>query len=329
MSELSITVTRRDCLRGGGAALAFGLPLLASGAAFAAYPENDRDVTFIVHASAGGGSDIFARTIVKIATSLNLVSRIPLIENRVGGSGAVGYSYVAGKRGNPYFLGTIAGSFFTLPLLKRSPVGPKDFTPVAALALDPYVLSVNGKSNLHTLDDIKKKGVVISTAMGNTGDHVILSGMLKERLGIDIRVVPYNGSGEEMAAVLGSHADMMWGNPTEVLPQFEIGAMRPVAVTTEKRLKSLPNVPSLKELGHPIELIQMRALVMPKGVPQDAVDYWVNVLKKVSDSEEWRTGYIDKYLVEPMFMAGPELQKRVDDTSQMYETHLKKIGAIK
>jgi len=329
MRNLSINATRRECLLGAGATLAFGVPLVASGPALAAYPENDRDVTFIVHASAGGGSDIFARTIVKVATSLNLVSRIPLVENRVGGSGAVGYAYVAGKKGNPYFLGTIAGSFFTLPLLKRSPVGPRDFTPVAALALDPYVLSVNGKSNLHTLDDIKKKGIVISTAMGNTGDHVILSGMLKERLGIEIRVVPFNGSGEEMASVLGGHSDMMWGNPTEVLPQFEVGAMRPIAVTTATRLKSLPDVPSLRELGHDIELIQLRALVMPKDVPQEAVNYWVDVLRKVSDSEEWRTGYIDKYLVEPMFVSGDELKKRVEDTSRMYELHLKKIGAIK
>ena len=286
-------------------------------------------MTFVVHASAGGGSDIFARTIVKVVTSLNLVSRIPLVENRVGGSGAVGYTYVAGKKGNPYFLGTIAGSFFTLPLLKRSPVSPRDFTPVAALALDPYVLSVNAKSSLHTLDDLKKKGVVVSTAMGNTGDHVILSGMLKERLGMEIRVVPFNGSGEEMASVLGGHSDMMWGNPTEIMAQFETGAMRPVAVTTAKRLLSLPNVPTLRELGHDIELIQMRALVMPKDVPQDAVKYWVDVLRKVSESEEWRTGYIAKYLVEPMFLAGDELQKRVDNTSLMYEERLKKIGVLK
>lgn len=328
MSELSINTTRRSFLMGTGAGLV-GLPLFGGGAAQAAYPEKDRDVTIVVHASAGGGSDIFARTIVKIATGLNLVSRFPLVENRVGGSGAVGYSYVAGKKGNPYFLGTIAGSFFTLPLLKRSPVSPPDFTPVAALALDPYVLVVNSKSSLTSLDDLKKKGMLIATATGNTGDHVILSAMLKEKLGIEIRVVPFNGSGEEMASVLGSHSDIMWGNPTEIMPQLQIGAMRAIAVTTEKRLKSLPDVPSLREQGLDIELIQMRALVMPKDVPQEAVKYWVDVLKKVSDSEEWRTGYIDKYLVEPMFLAGDELKKRVDDTSQMYQVRLKNIGAIK
>jgi putative tricarboxylic transport membrane protein len=171
--------------------------------------------------------------------------------------------------------------------------------------------------------------MVVSTAMGNTGDHVILSGMLKERLGMEIRVVPFNGSGEEMASVLGGHSDMMWGNPTEIMAQFQTGAMRPVAVTTAKRLLSLPDVPTLRELGHDIELIQMRALVMPKDVPQEAVKYWVDVLRKVSESDEWRTGYIAKYLVEPMFMHGDELQKRVDNTSQMYEERLKKIGAIK
>ena len=323
---------RQSILRGiktcGLVVPALALTVSLNGPAQAAsYP--DRDVTFVVQGSAGGGSDAFARALAKVMVDLNLVSRIPLIENRPGGSGAVAYSYVAQKKGNPYYIGTVGSSFFTTALLKQSPVTPADFTPLAAVALDPYILVVNAQSELKSMADLKKKGVLVSTTTGVANDQSILAEMVKEKLGVEIRVVPFGGSGEEMASLLGGHSDIMFGNPTEIMPQIQAGGLRPIAVSSPKRLISLPDVPTFHELGYDIELIQLRALVMPKGVPAEAVKFWVDVLGKVANSDEWRKNYLEKYRVEPLFLAGEELNKQFDQSNAMFETRLKAFGLIK
>jgi len=323
----------RQSMRRGIKACVLTLPAIALAVSLggmaqaASYP--DRDVTIVVQGSAGGGSDAFARTLAKVMTDLKLVDRTPLIENRPGGSGAIAYSYVAQKKGNPYFIGTIGSSFFTTALLKQSPVAPADFTPLAAVALDPYILVVNAKSDLKSLDDIKKKHVIVSTTTGVANDQSILAEMLKENLGLEIRVVPFGGSGEEMASLLGGHSDIMFGNPTEVLPQIQAGGLRAIAVSSPNRLISLPDVPTFQELGYDIELIQLRALVMPKDVPAEALQYWVDVLGKLAVSAEWRKDYLDKYRVEPIFLAGEALEKHFKATNAMFETRLKAFGLIK
>ncbi|HCO55876.1 MAG TPA: tripartite tricarboxylate transporter substrate binding protein [Pelagibacterium sp.] len=307
----------------GSAALA----LMASTTVFAQdYPE--RDVTLVVQSSAGGGSDIFARAISSQLTELELIERTLLVENRPGGSGTIAYAYTAGQAGNPYVLQTIASSFFTTPLLGQSPVGPADFTPLAAIAADPYVLAVDADSDFQTLADLVAAGSATAGTTGVVNDQTILSSLLGQEAGIDIRNVPFDGSGEEMSAVLGGHVDLIFGNPSEIIQQVEAGELRALAVSTGERLETLPDVPTFTEEGYNIEHVQLRALVMPGDVEQEAVDYWVERLEALATSDLWRETYVNRYNLQNVFVSGDELQALFDETSNAFEELMAEAGLI-
>src|SRR3546814_17994307 len=112
--------------------------------------------------------------------------------------------------------------------------------------------------------------------------------MLWEQRGLETRVVPFGGDGEVMSALRGNHVQVMFGNPSEVLPQIEAGGLRALAVSTEERLESLPDVPTFKELGYDIVHTQLRAIVMPGGVPEEAVAFWEDAFTKLAARDAWR-----------------------------------------
>src|SRR5687767_10902291 len=254
------------------------------------YPE--RDVTMIVPFGAGGGSDVLSRTMVNVIGQLKLLPVNLLVENRPGSSGAVGYTYVAKQAGNPYVLATVSVSFFTTPLLGASEVSYKDFTPVAAIAMSPYIMAVRAASPIKSFEDVKKARRLTTGTVGVVSDPVLLARMLQNATGVTIDTVPFDGEGEVMTAVLGGHIDFMLGNPGEVLPQIEAGTLRPVAVSTPERLQSLGNTPSFKQLGYNIEHVQLRGVVMPPDTPADAVTFWEDALRKVAESDEWKREYL-------------------------------------
>jgi putative tricarboxylic transport membrane protein len=290
------------------------------------YPE--RDVTLVVQSSAGGGSDIFARTVANQLSELGLIDRQLLVENRPGGSGTVAYAYTAGQKGNPYVLQTIASSFFTTPLLGQSPVGPGDFTPVAAIAVDPYVLAVDGDSEYQTLDDLIAAGSISTGTTGVVNDQTILGALLSQATGLEIRAVPFDGSGEEMSAVLGGHIDALFGNPSEILQQIEGGELRALAVSTSERLTSLPEVPTFQELGHDITHSQMRAIVMPADIPEEALSFWQDAFEQLASSDLWREGYLQRYNLEPAFLEGDQLKQEFDKLSGSFEAQMRAANLI-
>lgn len=288
------------------------------------YPE--RDVTLIVQSSPGGGSDIIARTIAGIVNDQKLSPTQMLVENKPGGGGAIAYNYVAQRKGDPYFMGTIATSFFVAPLMGQSPAKLEDFQPIAVIAGDPFILVAEANSGVATLDDIRAKKTL---RIGNTGpvtDPALLAVSLGKELDVEVRPVPFNGDGEVTTALLGGHIDLQFGNASEVMSQIEAGRVRPIAVTSPERLASLPDVPTFKELGSEIELMLYRGVVMSKDVPQEAVAFWENVMQKVSESETWKTQYVERNNSVPLFWNAEEFSAKVPEISKLYADYLKTIG---
>lgn len=304
------------------------LPHLAISTAQAAdYPE--KDIQYVVTAGVGGGSDILARTLAKVIQEKKLLPVNILVENRTGGSGAVGYTYINAQEGNPYVLGGVGVSFFTTPLLGKMPINYKNFTPLAAIARSPYILAVADASPIKTIEDLKAaKGLKIGTA-GAVSDPAILAHMTNKQLGTDIKVVPYDGEGEVLAAILGGHLDLLYGNPNEILEQIKAGAIRPLAVTSPERMSSLPDVPTFKELGHDITHTQLRGIIMPAGVPAETVAYWEGVLKTVAESPEWRAQYVDRFNEVPLYLNSAEFGAQMVETSARYESVMRDLKLVK
>ena len=293
----------------------------------ASYPA--RDVTIVVPFGAGGGSDVLSRTIANVLRELKLVPVNLLVENRPGSSGAIGYTYVARQAANPYALATVSVSFFTTPLLGASEVTYKDFTPVAAIAMSPYIMAVRAASPLKSFDEVKKARRLTTGTVGVVSDPVLLARMLQNATGVTIDTVPFDGEGEVMTAVLGGHIDFMLGNPGEVLPQIEAGTLRAIAVSTGARLQSLSNTPSFKELGYDIEHVQLRGVVMPPSVPAETVAFWEDALRKVAESPEWKREYLDRFRDEPRFVGSKEFGQVLETTNGLYVKLMTDLGLIK
>jgi len=293
----------------------------------ASYPA--RDVTIIVPFGAGGGSDILSRTIANVTRELKLVPVNLLVENRPGSSGAIGYTYVAKQARNPYTLATVSVSFFTTPLLGASDVTYKNFTPVAAIAMSPYILAVRAASPIRSFADVKKARRLTTGTVGVVSDPVLLARMLQNASGVTIDTVPFDGEGEVMTAVLGGHIDFMLGNPGEVLPQIEAGTLRPIAVSTAARLPSLSDTPSLRELGYDIEHVQLRGVVMPPDVPVESVAFWEDALRTVAESDEWKREYLDRFRDEARFLGSKEFGQVLESTNELYMQIMTELGLLK
>nr|WP_163500524.1 tripartite tricarboxylate transporter substrate binding protein [Halomonas socia] len=278
----------------------------------------DSTPTIIVPFGAGGGSDILARTIANVIDQLELLPTNIQVENHPGGSGARGYNYIAEQRGDPYTIGTVSVSFFTTPLLGSSPVDYRDFTPIAAIAMSPYIVAVPEGSDINDIADLKSRERLTTGTPGVVSDASLLSQLMQEQSGATIDAVPFDGVGEVLSAMLGGHIDFMFGNPGEIEPQLEAGTLRALAVSTDERLPSFPEVPTLEESGYDIEHVQLRGIVMPMEISDHAVSYWEDIFRQVAESDAWEEEYLNRFGDVPRFVGSEEFSGILEETNDLY-----------
>lgn len=292
------------------------------------YPE--KAVTLVVHAGAGGGSDIFARTMAAAFEKEKLLPQALVVENKPGGSGGIAFAYVAGKKKNPYFLLTAVTSFMTTPLMGITPVGLKDFTPIANFAFDEYMLMVNPKSKYKSVKEIiadakahPRQITVGGTQLGSSNS--ICAYLVEKAAGVQFNYVVFNGGGEVNAALLGGHIDMAVSNPGEALELFKAGKVRLLGVYSDKRLPGAPDVPTMKEQGVNVTYVQNRGLVAPADIPDDARKVLEEAFAKYM-----KTDIFKKYLADNMlsaaWMDGETFGKWLATENERYAMVIKDMG---
>jgi len=312
--------------------LALAISLALSGISQAAtFPE--KPVQLVVHAGAGGGSDIFARTLAAANDKEKYLSQPIVVENKPGGSGAISFAYVAGKKGDPYFMLTAVTSFLTTPILRKSTSDYKDFTPLANFAFDEYMFMVKGDSKFQTVKDVvsfakanPKKVTVGGTQLGSSDS--VCSYLLEKAAGIQLNYIVFNSGGEVNAALMGGHIDAAVSNPGEALELAKAKKVRLLGVYSEKRLKGAPDVPTLKEQGLEALYVQNRGLVGPGGIPEDARKTLEEALHKYMNSETFKK-YADENMLSDAWMDGPTFGKWLAKEHDRYAVLLKEMGLLK
>lgn len=266
---------------------------LATGA-MAKYPT--KPVTLVSPYGPGGAADLAARNLS--ATVPALLGQSIMVVNRTGAAGVTGSAYVAKSTPNGYtLLLARVGCQAAVPALnQRIPYKWDDFTFLGLLELNPFVLTVNPNSPYKTLDDVKnalKSGKKLSYSTAGVGTLLHLGMVvLLDELGVEqtaAKHIPFKGGGKAGAACVGGHVDMFLQNLSGVISHIQGGKLRALAVTTKKRVPSLPNVPTFQELGYPGMniVVGWSALYGPKGLPKDVVDKWVSVLQKLKTDKAW------------------------------------------
>ncbi len=267
--------------------------LLAGTTAMAAYP--DRPVRIIVAFPPGGASDIIARLLAKELQ--NELGQTFVVENKAGAAGLVGTDLVAKAKPDGYTLlmspsGPVASG---LALLKNVPYDPvRDFTPVSRLATSDIVLVSSTLFPPQTFQEFvaaaRAKPGAVSAELNSLGSiHHLLTELMRIRIDAKLLLVPYKGTAPAVLDLIGGHVQVGFESVVSVIDHLKANKLRALAVATEQRLASLPNVPTLKELGYPdLVALPWWALVAPGGMPKDVVDVLSTAWAKISKDPKVR-----------------------------------------
>ena len=270
-------MTKRQTLALLACALASAtLPAAHAQAPAASWPS--KPIRWVVPFPPGGAMDAIARTLGEKAGKT--LGQPFVIENKPGAGGNIGADFVAKQPGDGYTLMiTSIGMATNKPLYGKLSYDPiKDFAPVSLLAVVPNVLVTNAiQPDVKTAKDViaaarKAPGKLTYASAGN-GTSIHLAGEVFTSLAqVDMLHVPYKGSGPAVSNLLGGQVNYMFDSITSARPHIESGKLRALGLTTAKRSKSLPNVPTLAEAGLPgYEVSPWFAVFMPAATPKDIV----------------------------------------------------------
>jgi tripartite-type tricarboxylate transporter receptor subunit TctC len=276
-------LTRRKAMAGYAGALAILAAPRALGQA--AYP--NRAIKMIVPYPAGGTTDFLGRLIAdQLKTGLGATVTV---ENKPGASTALGAELVARCEPDGYTL--LMATSTTLAInktlhkkLRYDPV--KDFAPVALVAAVPFALIVNPSIPATTLSEFiayakSRPGLAYGSAGAGSPQHLAAE-MLRSAAGIDIRHVPYRGSGPALLDLVAGHIPFMVVDLQPALKRIRDGKVRLLGVTTQKRVAAAPDIPTLAESGLAgFELVAWQGVVAPAGTPRPIIDELVGQIGKL------------------------------------------------
>ena len=276
------SLTRRQCLAAlGGAASAALLP--DARAHSASWPA--RPVTVIVPYAAGGFTDVLARLSAQYLSEK--FGQTFLIENRPGAGGAIGARTVAVAEPDGYtLLFGSASQFGIAPLVQKINYDPDALAPIVIFGKIPFLLAINAAFPADDLPSFIKAAKALGRPVNasNTGygsTSYLLVAAFANRAGFKVTPVPYKGSAPSAAAVMQGDVDMTWAGVSDVAPIMASNKIKILAVSSEQRLPSYPNVPSVSEALPGFSLETWNGYFGPPGTPKPIIDL---VAKTVQDA---------------------------------------------
>ena len=321
---------RRSFVAGSAAAAA---ALTASPSFGQAYPS--QPVMLINPFPPGGAADVVGRP---FAAALEPIIKQPIVmETKAGAAGQVGGQFAAAAKPDGYTLlihiVSISGFAAVDKLFGREPKFTRaDFIPIARFTEGPMVLMVNDQTPYKTLkelvDDAKKRpDEIIFSSSGLYGALHLPTALFMKAAGIKMRHLPTNGGGPALTAILGNNAQVLVSSVAAAMPHIRSGKARALCCFSAKRTASLPDVPTLKELGHDVEFSLWVGLFAPKGTP-DAI-----VTKIRQDSRTAAETDLFKKAIQNIgdvvaYLDQPEFAKFWDEDAKRVEAAVQSIGKV-
>lgn len=313
--------------------LGFVCASLLAGVSFnaaAAYPE--KTIRLIVPWSPGGATDQIARM---LSQPLSQAMGVPVIvENKAGAGGVIGTQTFVKEKADGYTLllatsSTNAAAPHLYAKLGFDPI--QDFTAVTSLCSIPNVMVVPAKSPWTTLKDIvdaakKEPGRYTYGSAGVGGSQHLAGAQFKTVTSVDVRHVPYKGSGPAAKDLIAGHIDMMID--TGSLGSIKGGLLRPLAVASRERLAALPDVPTFKEAGFPMLASAWYGLVLPAGAPDSVVQRLNMEMNKILQTPEIKKSLTDMG-AELMGGEAADFSKFIASEVKRYEGIVRDSGAPK
>lgn len=291
-------------------------------------------ITIINAFPPGGANDIVTRP---LATAMEPILKQPVVvETKAGAAGQVGAQFVAAAKPDGYTLLShntgISGYAEVDKLFGRSPkVTRADFIPLARLVAEPIVLLVNDQQPYKTLSEFIAAAkahpdtLVFSSGGLYGASHLPLAYLEKAAGPLRLRHLPTNGGGPAIVAILGNNAQVTTQSVSATLPHIKAGKLRPLAVFSATRSKSLPDVPTLKELGFNVEYYLWVGIFAPKGTPAEIVTTLRAAIGKAVQADQFKTALANAGQ-ELAYLDGPDFQKFWDVDGQRTDEAVISIG---
>ena len=318
------------------ATLALCFPLLATAW------EPTKPVELVVPAGTGGGADQMARFIQGVISKNNLMKQSLIVVNKSGGAGAEGFLDVKGADKDPHKIIITLSNLFTTPLATGVPFNWKELTPVKMVALDQFVFWVNAESPYKTAkeytDAVKAAGPN-KMKMGGTGskqEDQIITVAIEKITGAKFTYIPYKGGGEVAVQLVGKHVDSTVNNPIEAVEQWRAGKLRPLCVFDDKVMpykakvtptQSWADIPTCKSQGMDVDYQMLRGIFMAPGVSKEQVQYYIELMKKVQATPEWKE-FLEKGAFDTTTLAGDDFVKWLVKEEQRHQSLMAEAGFL-
>lgn len=286
-----------------------------------------KSVEFYVPSGAGGGTDQFARLVQSIIIKHKLMDQNIVVINKAGGSGAEAFVEIASNPGeaNKIVFGT--NNAYLLPLVVKLPYKFEQLAPVAMLAQDEFLLWVpqdaahKGAKDFVNAARANPSGFMMGGAQSKDTDQT-LAELINKSGGFKLTYIPFKSGAEAATQLAGKHVSANLNNPNENISQWRAGQVRPLCVFSKERIRykdkvtastTWNDIPTCVESGLAIEEYRMpRAVYMAAGATPEQISFYVKLLKKVSETSEWKA-YLQVNALNGQFSSGEDFKRYIDN----------------
>jgi tripartite-type tricarboxylate transporter receptor subunit TctC len=306
------------------------LTLILAGTAHAqGWPE--RPVRILVPYAAGGNSDGMARIVAQRLG--DKLGQTFIVENRVGANGALASDAVARSTPDGYtLLWAVTPPMAIGPAMAKVAYDPvKDFEPISVVGSNAFVLLVNKdfppKSVAELIAYVRAQPQKMAYAEGSAGSltHLAMA-LFLQRAGLEMTNVSYRGNAPALTDVIAGHLQIMFSNVSDALPQAASGAVRLLAVSSERRAPQIPNVPTVAESGFPgFNVLTWNGLVAPAGTPKAVVDLLAKEITEAARDPKF-IERLESYGVDPVGNTPAEFAKTIVTDVALWADAVKMTG---
>ena len=301
--------------------MAIGVAVLAcgAGASLAQAPawEPTKTIEIVVPFAPGGASDQMARTLQAAIQKNSLSKQSVVVVNKPAAAGGEAMMEIRNASGDPHKLITTSSALYMIPLSSKLPVNWRDFTPIAMLAQDEFLLWTYTDAPFKTAADFMTAAKTTSPPIkiGGNGskreDHLITAA-LEQESGGKITYIPYTGGGPTSVQLAGKHIEGSTANPSEEIGSWRAGNARPLCVLSAQRMAytakvaadtAWSDVPTCGEQGVKLTYNMLRGMFMPGKVTPAQQAYYVNLFRRVAETPDWKA-YMERNALLPDFRDG-------------------------
>jgi tripartite-type tricarboxylate transporter receptor subunit TctC len=296
----------------------------------------NKPIQMVVPFPPGGVADITGRPVAHVMG--RILKQSVVVVNKAGAGGSVGAAQAARATPDGYTILMALSSISVLPVADKLQGRPAayeldQFAPIALVSADPTVLVVSADGPYKTLKDLvdaakAKPGTINYGSSGVYGTLHVAMEIFADAAGIKLFHIPYQGGGPAVAALLSGQIEALASGPSAAIGQIKGGKMRALAVWGDKRLDSMPDVPSMKELGYDATFYIWSGLFAPAATPAPVLNALRDAVKKTVADPEFKEA-MAKVETPIAYLDAPEFKTFLDRDAKRLTVAVEKIGKVK